>query len=42
LFGLRNLALRPSRWLGYADLMTTMRYLRVVDRELPAASSLPF
>jgi len=31
-----------SRWLGHADIMTTMRYLRVVDTELPSAKTLPF
>lgn len=31
-----------SKWLGHADVLTTMRYLRVVDAELPRRAALPF
>lgn len=31
-----------SRWLGHADLVTTQRYLRIVDHDLPTGASLPF
>jgi len=31
-----------SRWLGHAELMTTMRYLRVVTTAVPKPSTLPF
>lgn len=31
-----------SKWLGHADIMTTMRYLRVVTTAVPDQSSLPF
>lgn len=31
-----------SQWLGHADVLTTMRYLRVVRSKLPAAKSLPW
>jgi integrase/recombinase XerC len=31
-----------SRWLGHADVMTTMRYLRLVDPEMPKAKDLPW
>jgi integrase len=31
-----------SRWLGHADVMTTMRYLRVVMQKLPPPKSLPW
>jgi integrase len=31
-----------SRWLGHADVMTTMRYLRVVTDATPDPKSLPF
>jgi integrase len=30
-----------SRWLGHADIKTTMRYLRVVEDEMPAPEDLP-
>jgi len=30
-----------SRWLGHADIKTTMRYLRVVEDEMPTPESLP-
>lgn len=31
-----------SRWLGHADVLTTMRYLRVVDDRHPGAKKLPW
>lgn len=31
-----------SQWLGHADLITTMRYLRIVRTETPKAETLPF
>lgn len=31
-----------SRWLGHADVMTTMRYLRIVDEVLPTKDKLPW
>lgn len=31
-----------SRWLGHADVMTTMRYLRIVTDAVPDPKSLPF
>lgn len=31
-----------SRWLGHADVLTTMRYLRVVDDRHPGAKNLPW
>jgi len=31
-----------SRWLGHRDIITTMRYLRVVEIDMPKSSSLPF
>lgn len=31
-----------SQWLGHADVLTTMRYLRVVREKMPAPSSLPW
>lgn len=30
-----------SRWYGHADIQTTMRYLRVVEHEMPAPGDLP-
>jgi integrase len=31
-----------SEWLGHADVLTTMRYLRVIDNELPKPETLPW
>jgi integrase len=31
-----------SRWLGHADIMTTMRYLRIVTEDVPDPKRLPF
>lgn len=31
-----------SRWYGHGDVKTTMRYLRVVEDEMPDPSTLPF
>jgi len=31
-----------SRWIGHADVLTTMRYLRVVEDEIPDADQLPY
>jgi integrase len=31
-----------SKWLGHADIMTTMRYLRVVTIDAPNPETLPF
>ncbi len=31
-----------SRWLGHANILTTTRYLRVVDERHPGAKRLPW
>lgn len=31
-----------SKWLGHRDVQTTLRYLRIVDDDLPEPSTLPF
>lgn len=34
--------MRAVGWLGHADVLTTMRYLRVVDDRHPGAKKLPW
>ena len=33
---------RISQWLGHADVVTTMRYLRIVDDTMPDRKKLPW